>query len=167
MFRPPCRLVVMAALLLATRGDSLGDEAMCSVATALTADELRACDHVGVRRQLHSCVANLVAAVGPRCAGVSKLLFLSLLQLKAAGDTGLQDLVSVRNLSSLVRLRRLPHLGGSLRIQKVADVAVSVCESETFAAICVGSVLVLTGVRCVPRHSTLPPLSAHHKPRRG
>jgi hypothetical protein len=99
MWLPPRRLVVMAALLLATRGDTLGDEALHSVATALTTDELRACDHIGVRRQLHSCVANLVAAVGPRCAAVSKLLFLSLLQLKAAGEPGLQDLVSVRNPS--------------------------------------------------------------------
>lgn len=80
---PPRRysLVVLAALLLATRAERLPEECMGRVCAVLASEDLRGSDHPGVRRQLHSSVANLVRAAGPRVAPFAKNLFLVLLQV--------------------------------------------------------------------------------------
>ena len=79
-------LVVLGGLLHGARaaGGGLSVAELSAVTGVVTSEGMRGADHVGVRRQMLSVVANVVELCGPQCGGVARELYLVLLQLQAA-----------------------------------------------------------------------------------
>jgi dynein assembly factor 5 len=79
-------LVVLGGLLHGARAAAggLSIAELSAVTSVVTSEGVRGADHVGVRRQMLSVVANVVDLCGPQCGGVARELYLVLLQLQAA-----------------------------------------------------------------------------------